>query len=92
MKNASVNPLHRANAAPRCTAKSKRSNVRCKAPAVRGKHVCRMHGARGGAPRGTAHGKYRHGQFTREAAERRQALALLIRLSRLTAAGIRKQL
>lgn len=88
MKNAMDNPMHRANAAPRCTAKSKRSGVRCKAPAVRGKRVCRMHGARGGAPKGKAHGRYRHGQFTCEAIERRAAIALLIRLSRLTAADM----
>jgi len=38
--------------APRCTAKSKRSGERCKAPAVRGWKVCRFHGARVGAPKG----------------------------------------
>ena len=36
----------------RCHAKSKRSGLRCQAPAVRGHSVCRMHGAGGGAPRG----------------------------------------
>ena len=35
---------------PRCTATSKRTRQRCKAPAVRGWNVCRFHGARGGAP------------------------------------------
>ena len=42
----SINPMHRCNAAPRCTAKSKRTGKRCCAPAVRGYRVCRMHGAR----------------------------------------------
>ena len=32
--------------APRCTAKSKRSGVQCRAPAVRGKTKCRMHGGK----------------------------------------------
>ena len=35
--------------AARCCAKSKRSGFQCKAPAVRGKRVCRMHGAKAGA-------------------------------------------
>ena len=39
----------------------KRSGVTCRAPAVKGKHVCRMHGARAGAPQGPAHGRYVHG-------------------------------
>ena len=37
----------------RCHAKSKRSGLRCRAPAVRGAEVCRMHGAGGGARRAT---------------------------------------
>ena len=44
----SINPMHKDHAAPRCTAKSKRTGKRCRAPAVRGWKVCRMHGARGG--------------------------------------------
>ena len=40
--------------APRCSATSKRTRERCKAPAVRGWTVCRFHGARGGGPRGSA--------------------------------------
>jgi signal transduction histidine kinase len=32
----------------------------------------RVHGARGGAPKGPAHGNYRHGQFTCEAIERKR--------------------
>lgn len=51
------------HASQRCSAKSKRSGVKCKAPAVRGWSVCRMHGARGGGPRGVAHGQYRHGIY-----------------------------
>lgn len=82
MSSWSVNPMHKAHSAPRCSATSKRSGLRCLAPAVRHKGVCRMHGARGGAPQGAAHGKYRHGQFTREAVARRQAISELLRWSK----------
>ena len=34
-----------------CKAKSKRSGVRCLAPAVKGKSVCRMHGGKSTGPR-----------------------------------------
>jgi len=70
------NPMHpnkfdrfdttRLNNAPRCHARSKRSGLPCKAPAVTGYRVCRMHGARGGAPEGKRNGHYRHGQATNE--------------------------
>ena len=43
-------PMHLAS---RCHAKSKRSGLQCRAPAVRGHEVCRMHGAGGGAQRAT---------------------------------------
>jgi hypothetical protein len=79
---ASGNPMHKAHAAPRCHATSRRSGERCQAPAVRGKHVCRMHGARAGASRGSGHGNYRHGARTIEATELRRALRLLMSSSR----------
>jgi len=41
-------PLH---LALRCHAQSKRSGLQCRAPAVRGAKVCRMHGAGGEAPK-----------------------------------------
>jgi hypothetical protein len=63
------NPMDKAHDAPRCTARSKRSGQRCRAPAVRGWRVCRMHGARGGAPEGERNGNYRHGARTKEAIE-----------------------
>ena len=47
-----INPMQSAHDAPRCKAKSKRTGKRCRAPAVRGFRVCRMHGAGGGAPTG----------------------------------------
>ena len=46
----SMNSMEKAHAALRCHARSKRTGLPCKAPAVRGFRVCRMHGARGGAP------------------------------------------
>jgi hypothetical protein len=65
-----ANPIDRLSAAriaPRCTATSKRSGLRCEAPAVKGWTVCRCHGARGGAPRGKRNGSFRHGLYTGEA-------------------------
>lgn len=56
-----TNPMQSAHAAPRCTATSKRSGTPCRAPAVRGWSVCRMHGARGGAKPGAAHPNWKHG-------------------------------
>lgn len=57
----------RLRAARRCSARSKRSGEQCRGPAVRGKTVCRMQGAGGGAPAGKRNGNYRHGGCTREA-------------------------
>ena len=85
MKNELVNLM---NHAPRCSARSKRSGQSCKAPALRGWKVCRFHGARGGAPKGQSNGRYVHGQFTCQAVEQRQALALLIRMARQSAAEL----
>ena len=42
-------------------------------PAVRGSRVCRMHGARGGAPEGKRNRNFRHGARTKET--QREALA-----------------
>ena len=58
-----INPMQ---AAPRCTAKSKRTGQRCRAPAVKGWKVRRMHGARGGAPEGKRNGNYKHCARTKE--------------------------
>lgn len=80
MKTA-IDPMQRAHAAPRCSATSKRSGHACRSPALRGKGVCRMHGARGGGPAGVENGRYIHGRFTCEEIGRRQALHQLIRAS-----------
>ncbi len=87
MEKSDANLMHRlaaARAAPRCTARAKRTRLPCRAPAVRGWCVCRMHGAGGGAPRGVGHGNYRHGGRTREAVETRRAVNSLVRLIRET--------
>jgi hypothetical protein len=63
---------------PRCGAKI-RAGRPCRAPAVRGKSRCRMHGGApgSGAPSGN-HNARRHGLFTGEAiTERRQIQGLL---------------
>jgi uncharacterized protein YjcR len=65
-------------ASPLCGAKT-RSGGACRAPAVRGKKRCRMHGgAQGsGAPTGNRNAR-KHGLFTRDAiAERRQIQVML---------------
>ena len=67
---------------PRCSATSKRTQQRCGSPAERGKCVCRFHGARAGAPSGKAHGRFRHGRFTKVAIEERKELSALLKESR----------
>ena len=67
--------------APRCHARSKRTGKPCRAPAVRGYKVCRMHGARGGAPRGNKNAM-KHGYYSEQAIQQRKAVAELIRRSR----------
>ena len=65
-------------ASRRCGAKT-RSGGACRAPAVRGKRRCRMHGGApgSGAPKANRNAR-KHGRFTRDAiAERRQIQALL---------------
>jgi len=65
-------------ASPRCGAKI-RSDGACRAPAIRGKKRCRMHGGApgSGAPRENRNAR-KHGLFTGGAiAERKQVRALL---------------
>jgi len=74
--------------ARRCTATSKRTHKRCKAPAVRGRNVCRFHGAGGGAPTGKRHGNYRHGLHTNKAIAERRFVRELLRQARETVNAI----
>lgn len=74
MKKPDAYPMH---CSPRCTARSKRTGLPCKAPAVRGWTVCRMHGARGGSKPGPTNPNYRHGGRSKETvALRKQVNAL----------------
>lgn len=64
-----VNPMHpaeRLQKAIRCSARSKRSGKPCRAPAVRGWNVCRMHGAGGGGKAGPESPNWQHGMRSRE--------------------------
>jgi hypothetical protein len=76
---AAMERLKRLRGAPRCTAKAKGTGERCQGPAVKGWRVCRVHGARGGAPKGSANSRYRHGLRTREAIEERRLLSQLMK-------------
>jgi hypothetical protein len=65
-------------ASPRCGAKT-RSGGSCRAPAVRGKKRCRMHGGtpKSGAPRRNRNAR-KHGLFTRDTiAARKRVQAML---------------
>ena len=76
------NPMHKAHAAPRCTAKSKRTGKPCKAPAVKGWSVCRMHGARGGHRSGKAHPAWVHGIRSQEWIAARAEISEMVREAR----------
>lgn len=85
------NPMHLPmHDAPRCSAKSKRSGFLCKAPAVRGRKTCRMHGGTStGAPIGEGNGNYRHGGCTNEWLKVRRAVSELSRSARIVSSSAR---
>jgi glucans biosynthesis protein len=71
-------------ASPRCGAVT-RDGEPCRAPILRGKTRCRMHGGarRSGAPRGNGNAR-KHGLFAQDAkAERQQVRSLLGEAQRL---------
>jgi hypothetical protein len=72
MQKHDINPMQSAHAAPRCCARSKRSGNPCRAPAVRGWRVCRMHGAGGGHRPGRSHPSWKHGMRAREWLDERE--------------------
>ena len=82
MGKGDANPIDQANAAPRCRATAKRTGQPCRAPAVTGWRVCRVHGAGGGQPSGFAHPYFRHGERSREAVMIRAEIGKLLRESR----------
>ncbi len=67
--------------ARRCSATSKRSGLPCRAPAVRGHSVCRMHGAGGGAPIGNKN-CLKHGAFSADAIQAARHARALVRMAR----------
>jgi hypothetical protein len=73
-----------ARAAPRCRARCRQSKLPCRGPAMRDRPVCRLHGGKGGGPKGERNGAYRTGRYTAEAkAEKRVTRVLLRELRRL---------
>ena len=71
----------------RCSARSKRTKLRCGAPAMKGKRVCSSHGGKSTGPK-TEHGKANsakanlmHGKYTKQAqTEHSEASAQLSQL------------
>ena len=81
------NGLKHAQAAPRCRARCRRSKLPCRAPAMRGKPVCRRHGGKGGGPKG-AQRRLSHGTLYGGAkAEPRQFRMLIRELRHLIDSG-----
>jgi uncharacterized protein YjcR len=69
-------------ASRRCGART-RAGGACRAPAVRGKKRCRMHGGaqKSGAPRGNRNAR-KHGLFTSDAIAERRRIQVLLRMAR----------
>jgi uncharacterized protein YjcR len=69
-------------ASPRCGARTRHGGS-CRAPAVRGKKRCRMHGGTpgSGAPSGNQNAR-KHGFFTRDALAERKQIRTLLREAR----------
>jgi hypothetical protein len=79
MEKIDLKPLHNGR---QCRAKSKRSRFQCKNAAVKGKLVCRMHGARSGAPHGPRNGRWKDGAATNEVKAERQVYRAILALCR----------
>ena len=77
-----MDPTKRLNDAPRCIATAKSTGKRCRAPAVQGWSVCRMHGARGGHAAGPSHPSWKHGERSQSANQARKAVNYLIQWGR----------
>jgi ribonuclease HI len=54
-------------------------------PAVKGWAVCRMHGARGGAPEGKRNGNYKTGEHTSEVLEMKRLIRALMQAKEIEA-------
>lgn len=72
------NPMHNS---PRCGART-RNSTPCKAPAVKGKKRCRMHGGNSpGAPKGNKYA-WKHGRRSAEYTERHKRSNEVVRAVR----------
>jgi uncharacterized protein YjcR len=67
--------------APRCHAKSKRSGLQCRAPAVRGTKRAACTEPPAGAPKGNRNA-LKHGEFTAESLGFKKEIAVLARMAR----------
>ena len=74
--------LELARQAPRCQAKRRFNRGPCHEPAIKGRRVCRLHGGKGGGPKGKANGAFKTGRYSKETIARR-------RQSRAAAAALR---
>jgi len=72
-----IDPTQRLRDAPRCRATAKSTRQRCRDPSKQGWNVCRLHGAGGGAPSGSAHPNFKHGLRTKKMQEVSRLVALL---------------
>lgn len=80
--------MEKAHAAPRCTARSKRTGKPCKNPAVKGWTVCRLHGAGGGHKAGPTHPSWKHGGRSKAAMAARKQANELARQAKVLAAMV----
>ena len=88
-KKVENNPMHwHMHLALRCRAKSKRSGLQCRAPAVRGHEVCRMHGAGGGAPKRNRNA-VKHGATVAKSLALKREVQALARMARETMTKIK---
>ncbi len=63
---------------PRCGART-RSGALCRAPAVRGKRRCRMHGGKSTGPPKGSRNALKHGRYTGDAIHERRSTREIIR-------------
>jgi hypothetical protein len=64
---------------PLCGARNRQGEP-CRAPAMKGKKRCRLHG--GKSLSGKAHGRYKHGHWTKESIEERRRFSELLKEAR----------
>jgi hypothetical protein len=63
----------------RCKAKTRRGTP-CQKPALTGKSRCQLHGGRGGAPSGKQNGRYKSGEWSKEAIREKNRIKHLVKL------------